>query len=562
VSSEELSNHRKPPVFGPVTATFATLFMTPREAELTRQLEVALSALSGMEALRRENQLLRQKLDQITRRFFGVSSEQLPSNQLELVLALPEVEVEVRPGKIEPGPSVEKKTPRPVRKARVPEHLPVVEEVLEPEGVKAAPEQWRRIGEEVSEQLDYEPGRFFRRRLVRPRYVQRAEPEAAPVIAPLPERLLERSLPAPGLLAHILVSKYCDHLPLYRQERIYATRHGVELPRQTLARWVGLAADWLKPIYDMILTGVMAGGYVQVDETPIEYLDPGRGKTGQGYLWTCLRPGGDVVFRWETSRAAKCLDNLLPVDFSGVLQCDGYAAYGSFARRHPHPLTLAGCWAHVRRKFYEGRNESPSWAGWVLRQIQHLYRLEAVLRQNRAGPRLREALRSSESRMIVERLGRVLEKMQPKTFPTSLLGDAIDFARGQWPRLLVFLTDGRVEIDNNQIENAIRPTALGKNYAEIRIMRSTAAELVMNGLDCSIDGWLRKGCVCAISLWVFAKHHDSKTIPSPLRSTSDGRQPSGHNPGAVRSRFADTRLCGVDCSVLRAGHRTFLPLAR
>ena len=171
--------------------------MTPREAELTRQLEAALSALSGMEALRRENQLLRQKLDQITRRFFGVSSEQLPSNQLELVLALPEVEVEVRPGKIEPGPSLEKKTQRPVRKARVPEHLPVVEEVLEPDDVKAAPEQWRRIGEEVSEQLDYEPGRFFRRRLVRPRYVQRTEPDAAPVIAPLPERLLERSLPAP-----------------------------------------------------------------------------------------------------------------------------------------------------------------------------------------------------------------------------------------------------------------------------------------------------------------------------------------------------------------------------
>jgi transposase len=436
--------------------------MTPSEAELTRQLEVALSALSGMEALRRENQLLRQKLDQITRRFFGVSSEQLPSNQLELVLALPEVEVEVRPGKIEPGPSAEKKTQRSVRKARVPEHLPVVEEVLEPEGVQAAPEQWRRIGEEVSEQLDYEPGRFFRRRLVRPRYVQRTEPDATPVIAPLPERLLERSLPAPGLLAHILVSKYCDHLPLYRQERIYATRHGVELPRQTMARWVGLSADWLRPIYDMILTGVMAGGYVQVDETPIEYLDPGRGKTGQGYLWTCLRPGGDVVFRWETSRAAKCLDKLLPVDFSGVLQCDGYAAYGSFARRHPHPLTLAGCWAHVRRKFYEGRNESPLWAGWVLRQIQHLYRVEAVLRQNRAGPRLREALRSSESRVIVERLGRVLARMQPKTFPTSLLGEAIDFARGQWPRLLVFLTDGRVEIDNNQIENAIRPTALGK----------------------------------------------------------------------------------------------------
>jgi len=116
---------------------------------------------------------------------------------------------------------------------------------------------------------------------------------------------------------------------------------------------------------------------------------------------------------------------------------------------------------------------------------------------------------------------------------SSLLGTAISYAFGQWAGMTVYLEDGRVEIDNNLVENAIRPTALGKNYAEIRIMPSTAAELVMNGLDCSIDGWLRKGGVCAISLWVFAKHHDSKTIPSPLRSTSDGRQPSGHNPGAV-----------------------------
>ena len=146
-----------------------------------------------------------------------------------------------------------------------------------------------------------------------------------------------------------------------------------------------------------------------------------------------------MVFRWETSRAAKCLDNLLPVDFSGVLQCDGYAAYGSFARRHPHPLTLAGCWAHVRRKFYEGRNESPLWAGWVLRQIQHLYRVEAVLRQNRAGPRLRKALRSCESRMIVERLGRVLARRQLNTFPTSLLGDVIEFTLGNGPVCWCFL---------------------------------------------------------------------------------------------------------------------------
>ena len=142
----------------------------------------------------------------------------------------------------------------------------------------------------------YEPARFLRRRIIRKKYVHRTEVDAVPVIAPLPERLLDRSLPAPGLLAHILVSKYCDHLPLYRQEQIYAQRHQVQLPRQTLARWVELAADWLKPIYEQIRTGVMAGGYVQVDETPIDYLEPGNGKTKQGYLWTGSRPGRRCVF--------------------------------------------------------------------------------------------------------------------------------------------------------------------------------------------------------------------------------------------------------------------------
>ena len=164
----------------------------------------------------------------------------------------------------------------------------------------------------MHEQLDYEPGRFLRRRVVRRKYVHKTNPDFAPILAALPQRLLDRSLPAPGLLAHIVVGKYCDHLPLYRQEQIYRQRHGVHLPRQSLTRWVELAADWLKPIYEHIRTGVMGGGYVQVDETPVDYLEPGHGKTKQGYLWTCSRPGGDVFYRWETSRAAACLDKIIP----------------------------------------------------------------------------------------------------------------------------------------------------------------------------------------------------------------------------------------------------------
>jgi transposase len=340
--------------------------------------------------------------------------------------------------------------------ARLPENLPVVEEVLDPELVKAQPEQWRCIGQEISEQLDYEPGRFLRRRVVRNKYVHRTNPDRAPLIAPLPERLLDRSLPAPGLLAHIVVGKYCDHLPLYRQEQIYQQRHGVHLPRQSLTRWVKLASEWLKPIYEQIR--------MQVDETPVDYLEPGNGKTKQGYLWTCSRPGGDVFYRWETSRAAACLDNIIPVDFNGTVQCDGYAAYRSFANGRNGTIELAGCWAHVRRRFHEALEQSPKTSGWILRQIQHLYRVEARLREHKAGPNLRAAVRAHESKPIVERIERALIQLKSsgRHLPQSLLGSAIDYTLGQWRTLDVYLGDGRVEIDNNLVENAIRPTALGK----------------------------------------------------------------------------------------------------
>src|SRR5579862_6842052 len=350
--------------------------MTPRETELTQQVEL----------LRRENALLRQKIDLLVKRVFGSSSEPLDRNQLEL-LAAPSESVAPAALVVAVPEKDRSKSSRPPREPRLPENLPVVEEVIDPEPVKAQPEVWRCIGQEVSEQLDYEPGRFLKRRVVRRKYVHKTNPDCAPVIAALPERLLDRSLPAPGLLAQIVVGKYCDHLPLYRQEQIFQQRHGVNLPRQSLARWVELAADWLKPIYEHIRTGVMGGGYVQVDETPVDYLAPGHGTTKQGYLWTCSRPGGEVFYRWETSRAAECLGHIIPVDFKGTVQCDGYSAYRAFANRRNGTIQLAGCWAHVRRKFHEALEQSPKTAGWMMRQIQHLYRVEARLREQRACPR-------------------------------------------------------------------------------------------------------------------------------------------------------------------------------
>jgi transposase len=424
--------------------------------------------LARCERLERENALLRQKLDALIRRLFGARSEKVDPAQLLLLLQgnedapppeLPQPsEVEPKPTALRPSHSAPAKGERA---PRLPEHLPVVEEVLDPEAVRADPAAWRCIGEEVSEPLDYEPARFLRRRLIRRKYVRRGEADAVPIIAPLPPCLQERSLPTAGLLAQILVAKYCDHLPLCRQEQIYRQRHGVHLPRQTMARWVGLAADWLRPIYEAIRAGVFADGYVQADETPIDYLEPGHGRARKGYLWAYGRPGGDVLFDWRTSRAAACLEKVIAADFAGTVQCDGYSAYGAFARGHKVKITLAGCWAHVRRKFHEALEQSPRTTAWLLGQIGHLYRIERKLREQRAGPRLRAAIRAWQSRPIQERLRRALMRLKAsyRHLPQSLLGRAIDYALTQWHTLGVWLEDGRVEIDNNLVENVMPRSA-------------------------------------------------------------------------------------------------------
>jgi transposase len=203
---------------------------------------------------------------------------------------------------------------------------------------------------------------------------------------------------------------------------------------------------------------------VQLDETPIDYLEPGNGKTKQGYFWTGCRPAGDVFFWWDTSRGAKVLEALIPADFKGTVQCDGYISYRSFASARGQSITLAGCWAHTRRALYEAREESPRTCGWLLKQIQNLYRIESLLRDQKAGPALRGAVRAHQSRPIVERIGQALVRLKARGrfLPKSLMGEAIDYALGQWSVLQVYLGDGRVEIDNNNVENSIRPTAIGK----------------------------------------------------------------------------------------------------
>lgn len=431
-------------------------------AEL-RQLVATLQA--ALEAAQKENTLLRQKLDALARRFFGRQSEQLDAAQLQLLLSgLPlqaAVELPARPGATgtsgfpSPRPS-----PAPQR-LRTPDHLEVVREVLEPPSVQQQPEQWKRIGEETSRLLDSQPGKFFWRETVRPKYVRLTERTSAPVLAPAPARVTDRCLAAPGLLAQMLVSKYADHLPYYRQEQIYLQRHGVFIARQQMVQWTEQSVRLLSGITRVLKDQLRQSPYVQVDETPVACLVPGHGQTKQGYLWTALVPGQVVLYQWHPSRAAACVDALLGKDFKGQLQCDGYSAYPAYAKDKPW-VQLAGCWAHARRGFFEAKDQAPAVAGWILNQIGILYRWEEQLRQARAGPKLRQVFRDAHSRMVVRRLRRALDKLQGRYLPQSLLGQAISYALNQWPQLERFLDHGEVEIDNNLVENAIRPTAIGK----------------------------------------------------------------------------------------------------
>jgi transposase len=417
----------------------------------------------SLEESRRELTWWRQKFDALARRIFGRKSEQLDAAQRQLLLAgLTQQVIEPAPQKSLLPVAVPRRERKASQRVITPESLEVVREVIEPEAVKAEPENWKPIGQEVSRQLDFQPAKFFWRETVRPKYVRAGDRSLPPVVAPAPVRVSDRCLAAPGLLAHLLVSKYADHLPFYRLQTMFWQRQGVFIARQQMVLWAGQCVVLLEAIVVRLKQELRQSGYVQVDETPVRYLDAETpGKCAQGYLWTGLVPGKCVVYEWHPSRAAACLDSLLGKDFKGKLQSDGYSAYPAFAK-DKKDVELFGCWAHARRGFFEAQEQAPGVAGWILNQIGILYGWEEELRQSRAGPGAREALRASHSRMVVTRLRRALEKLQPRYLPKSPLGQAISYALNQWPALERFLDHGEVEADNNGVENAIRPTAVGK----------------------------------------------------------------------------------------------------
>lgn len=423
--------------------------------------------------------VLRQTVDALTRRIFGVSSEKLDPQQMKFLFAADEAKKPEAAGSEGLGPAAEirdyKKRRPKTRAPRIPDHLPVQREEVVPAEVALEPAAFRRIGEEVREQLGFKPAEFFRVQLVRPRFVRIDNPVAKPVIAPLPPSLQERCIATPGLIAEVIDNRFVCHLPYYRQEEIFA-RLGVRIHRKTLCDWTLLASDWLAIIYREIQREHWRCRYRQIDETPIRYLQPGTGKARLGYLWTSNIPGGSVFYHWHNGRGAAGLDELFDEQepqltddaleqLALVIQCDGYSAYPAWIKEKPW-IKLMGCHAHVRRKFFEATEQSPRLVAWILRQIAHLYHIEQRLRDAKAGPAMRHAVRAAESRVIHQRLHRVITLLaKRRILPKSQLGKAIHYALRQWPQLELYLTDGRIEIDNNLVENAIRPTKLGaKNW--------------------------------------------------------------------------------------------------
>ncbi|SFO52412.1 Transposase [Paracoccus pantotrophus] len=328
------------------------------------------------------------------------------------------------------------------------------------------------IGEDRTERLDIVPAQLRVIVTVRPKYACRRCGEGVSQ-APAPAHLIEGGLPTEGALAYVLVSKYADHLPLYRQSQILA-RAGVELHRSTLADWVGSAAFHLGPVVDRLAEHLKTSTKLFMDETPAPVLDPGRGRTKTGYLWALARDdrswgGGDppgVVFTYAPDRGGENAERILQ-GFDGILQLDGYTGYNRLtrpSRTGGAPITVAHCWAHARRKLKEIVDRDGSQiAAEGLRRIAELYRIEAEIRG--MGPGQRLSARQARSAPLVAAFGEWLQPQCRRISMKSRLGEKLAYIHRHWDGLQTFLRDGRVEIDSNSVENLIRPIALTRKNA-------------------------------------------------------------------------------------------------
>lgn len=442
------------------------------------------------------------KLQALLKRYFGRSSEKLDPNQLALAWAAVEAELAAAPP---PAPTVPPPAPRPprppsVRRARRLEDLPVLETVTldVPAEKKVAPDGTPlvKIREEITDEVDYQPGKLFRRQIVRPVYAS-ASHEGAPQIAPLPPRVIPGGQVGPGLIAHVLLSKYVDHLPLYRQEAMLS-RLGPAFTRQAMGEWVGHAAGLLQPVYDELKQLVRGSGYVQGDETPIRVLDPARpGAAREAWLWTFLAPGAKaVVFDFQLTRSHEPALAFLR-EFRGAFQTDGYAAYDKALDVMPAEARAGivhfNCLAHCRRGFVAALESGDDRATPFLAHLGALYRIEAELRE--ATPEARAQARGRQSAPWLASLELALKKasLDPTILPRSALSKAVGYALARWPNLTRFAgaAYGHVHIDSNFVENAIRPSAIGKkNYLFVGHPNAGGRSAVMYSVlgTCKLQG--------------------------------------------------------------------------
>lgn len=413
-------------------------------------------------ALLAENSYLKQELAQLRHFIFGQKRERFVSgeSQDQLGLDLDDSPVELETSLEHISYERKKVTVKPARHGRgdLPAHLKRREVLIEPdEDVSGL----NKIGEEITEELDYEPGQLYVNRYIRPKYV-RPQNEGV-VIGLLPSRPIEKGIAGAGLLSHIMISKYVDHLPVYRQIQQFK-RQDIKLAKSTVDDWIRSCCDLLEPLYAAHKHQLLQTDYLMIDETPIRVLDKRKkGRSHQGYFWVYYDPiAKRVLFDYREGRGREGPDTMLQ-DFIGTIQTDGYGVYEQVAAGDR--IKVIGCMAHARRYFKDAIDQDKSRAEWMLKQIQALYKVEERSREQGMSYQKRHALRLEQSQPVLEAMKKWLDENLTEVLPKSLIGKAITYMLGRWKALLGYLEDGRYEIDNNLVENAIRPVALGrKNY--------------------------------------------------------------------------------------------------
>jgi transposase len=415
---------------------------------------------------------------ELRRARFGPRSEKLDPDQQQLAfedieIAIAEVQESVGRRAGTPDETADEgNVPHPQRRSRaLPKELPRLEQVIEPPSI-ACPcgcGSMVKIGEDRSERLDVTPAQFRVIVTIRPRYAC-PKGRAGVAQAPAPARLIEAGLPTEAMIAQVIVSKYSEHLPLYRQAQVFA-RHGVAIQRATLADWVGRAAFHLAPIVERMAELLKRSGKLFMDETTAPVLDPGRGKTKTGYLWALARDdrpfGGTdppgVVFRYAPGRAGMHAQEML-AGFDGVLQVDGFTGYNRLQkadRQGGSPLRLAYCWSHGRREVIKAIPEAGSPIGdEILQRIAGLYAIEKQIRGT--SPDQRRAVRQQRAKPLVADLEAFIRVQRQRLSPKSNMGLALAYLANHWEGLCVYLDDGRVEMDSNPVENLIRPLTLNR----------------------------------------------------------------------------------------------------